>query len=63
METSKYKKGDFGYWWTVKEGNDDIEGKIYNGHIKCDNCGLKSLKGCPKKVIGNFNCSRNKLRS
>ena len=26
-ENSKYKKGEFGYWWTVIEGKEDIEGK------------------------------------
>ena len=53
MNENKYKKGDFGYWWTVELGNEDIDGKEYSGDIKVP-WNIKSLKGCPKKVIGNF---------
>ena len=60
-ESSKYKPGEFGYWWTVIEGNEDIEGKIYKGDIDCSDNNLTSLKGCPKEVKGNFNCYDNKL--
>ena len=62
-ESSKYKKGEFGYWWTVEQGNEDIEGKVYNGNIDCLGQKLTSLKGCPKEVTNMFNCSGNKLTS
>ena len=45
----KYKKGEFGYWWTVEKGNKDIEGKVYAGSIACYCSSLTSLKGAPKK--------------
>jgi len=45
----KYKKGDFGYWWTEIGGNEDIENEIYEGDIDCSRNNLKSLKGCLKK--------------
>lgn len=64
METSKYKPGEFGYWWTVIVGNDDIEGKVHNDSIDCSCEHLTSLKGCPRRVGGMlFNCSCNKLTS
>ena len=44
--SSKYKKGEFGYRWTVVKGNEDIEGKVYDGDIDCWAGGLTSLKGC-----------------
>lgn len=53
----KYKKGEFGYWWTVIKGNKDIKGKVYVGIISCRCSGLVSLKGAPEKVGGYFNCS------
>ena len=62
-ETSKYQKGDFGYWWTVEEGNEDIEGKVYNGDISGFVHNLTSLKGAPKEVKGDFDCSHNNLTS
>lgn len=63
MEISKYKKGEFGYWWTIKKGNEDIEGQAYDGDIACNNKRLTSLKGAPKEVSGNFDCDENKLTS
>ena len=61
---NKYQLGDFGYWWTVEMGNEDVEGKEYNGDITCSHSNLTSLKGAPEKVRGFFNCSGfNKLIS
>ena len=61
--SSKYKKGEFGYWWTVIKEREDIEGKIYNGRIDCSYNELTSLKGCPKEINGYFWCNNNKLTS
>ena len=61
--TSKYKKGEFGYWWTVIEGHEDIEGRVYGGRIDCHNEYITSLKGCPKEVEGDFHCYKNELAS
>ena len=61
--TSKYKKGEFGYWWTVIEGKEDIEGKVYDGDIYCYKQELTSLKGAPKEVSGDFYCDGNELTS
>ena len=60
---SQYKKGDFGYWWTVEKKEKDIEGKSYNDSINCEGCEIISLKGCPKSINGDFNCSGNGLES
>ena len=57
----KYKEGEFGYWWTVINGNKDIEGKVYAGSIFCRCSSLISLKGAPEKVGGYFDCSGNAL--
>ena len=57
----RYKEGEFGYWWTVINGNKDIEGKVYAGSIACYHSSLTSLKGAPKEVGGGFYCSCNKL--
>ncbi len=62
-DTGKYKPGEFGYWWTVNEGNDDIEGKVYDRYIICSEKNLTSLRGCPKEVKGDFFCDQNKLTS
>ena len=63
-ETSpKYKRGEFGYWWTNILEREDIEGKVYKGDIWCTSQKLISLKGCPKEVKGDFDCSHNKLTS
>jgi hypothetical protein len=59
----KYKEGEFGYWWTVINGNKDIEGKVYAGSIACYHSSLTSLKGAPKEVGGSFYCSGNALTS
>ena len=59
----KYKEGEFGYWWTVINGNKDIEGKVYAGSISCRYSSLVSLKGAPKKVGGGFYCNDNALTS
>ena len=39
----------------------DLSGQEYNGNIDVSGLGLTSLEGCPKKVIGDFNCSDNDL--
>ena len=57
----EYKEGEFGYWWTVINGNKDIEGKVYAGSIACYHSSLTSLKGAPKEVGGGLDCSCNKL--
>ena len=57
----RYKEGEFGYWWTVINGNKDIEGKVCVGSIFCYHSSLTSLKGAPKEVGGHFDCSCNKL--
>ena len=57
----KFKKGEFGYWWTVINGNKDIEGKVYAGSISCRCSSLVSLKGAPKEVVGGFYCNDNAL--
>ncbi len=59
----KYKEGEFGYWWTVINGNKDIEGKVYAGNISCRYSSLVSLKGAPKEVGGYFACYKNALTS
>lgn len=53
MEKSKYKKGEFGYWWTVTKRFDDIEGQVHNASIDCSGKKLTSLKGCPQRVGGS----------
>jgi len=63
MENNKYKEGEFGYWWHVIEGNEDIQGKIYHGNINCRNNPVTSFKGCPQKISGWFDCSNNKIKS
>ena len=57
----EYKEGEFGYWWTVINGNKDIEGKVYADSISCRSSSLVSLKGAPKEVGGSFDCSGNAL--
>ena len=57
----RYKEGEFGYWWTVINGNKDIEGKVYAGSISCRCSSLVSLKGAPKEVGGYFDCNDNAL--
>jgi len=61
-DISKYKEGDFGYWWTITEGNYDIEDEPYFDDIDCSLTNITSLKGCPLKTH-NFICSYNKLES
>jgi len=36
--------------------------KVY-GYFNCNRCELKTLRGCPKEVIGNYKCQTNKLTS
>jgi hypothetical protein len=60
---SKYKPGDFGYWWCVENGMGDIEGQHYPMDINCGLSRLTSLKGAPKSVGGSFNCGVNNLTS
>jgi hypothetical protein len=62
-QAARYKKGEFGYWWTVTKGKEDIGGKHYEKGIDCDNNNLTSLKGAPKSVGESFWCSANKLTS
>jgi len=57
----KYKEGTFGYFWTVTNGNEDIENEVYKGDIECTFIGLTSLKGAPEEIQGNFDCSNNQL--
>jgi len=38
----------------------DLSGQEYKGDINISGLKLTSLKGSPKSVTGNFNCSRNK---
>ena len=61
--SSKYKEGEFGYWWTVIKGREDIEGKVYDGNIYGSDEDLTSLRGAPKEVKGDFWFSYNKLKS
>jgi len=64
MSTSnKYNPGEFGYWWTVTEGNEDIEGLDYEGDINVEKQGLTSLRGSPRVVHGSFYCDRNDLKN
>jgi len=64
MSTSdKYKPGEFGYWWTITEGREDIEGVKYDGDINSSHYDLVSLKGAPCGVTGSFYCHDNKLTS
>ena len=37
---SKYKPGEFGYWWRVTKGKTDIARTIYKGDINCSNSEL-----------------------
>ncbi|MCW8922556.1 MAG: hypothetical protein OQK69_02835 [Gammaproteobacteria bacterium] len=60
---NKYKKGSFGYWWTVTMGREDIRGKGYMGSINCFNQQLTTLYGAPNKVDGSFLCVNNQLTS
>lgn len=62
-DSVKYKEGEFGYWWTIIKGNSDIEGKDYKGDIEFHYEDITSLKGCPKKVSGSFDCASNRLTS
>lgn len=57
----KYKKGEFGYWWTVERGKKDIEGKEVTGVVDCSYCGLTSLRGAPAIANGYFGCAHNDL--
>ena len=41
----------------------DLSGQHYDGNIDVSFLGLTSLKGAPKIVQGEFNCSNNKLIS
>jgi len=64
MSTSnKYEPGEFGYWWTVTEGNEDIEGSDYMGDLNISHLGLTSLRGAPRSIGGGFYCHYNKLKS
>ena len=58
---NKYKKGSFGYWWTIELEKDDIKGKTYDGDIDCSFNELTSLEGAPKIVNGDFDCCFNNL--
>jgi len=61
-EEDKYISGDFGYYWTVTKGNEDIENSIIDEYIDVSDAGLTSLRGAPKEAKG-FNCSDNNLIS
>jgi len=61
--SNKYKKGEFGYWWTVTKGNEDIDGADYDGDIDASYSSLTSLRGSPARVKAGFWCSNNFLSS
>jgi hypothetical protein len=48
---------------SFKDVYGDWTGKIFFGSINVKNKGLTSLKGCPKIIKGNFDCSYNKLKT
>ena len=58
-----YEEGTFGFWWTVVERQEDIQGKHYEGYIDCSNNNLTSLEGAPSTVGGGFYCQNNDLTS
>ena len=39
----------------------DLTGQVYDGNIHIANMGVTSLEGCPKYIVGSFNCSDNEL--
>jgi hypothetical protein len=41
------------YTW---DGKEDLSGQIFEGDFYIDK-NVTSLKGCPKEIKGNFNCS------
>jgi hypothetical protein len=45
-----------GYIW---DGSEDWTGKTFDGDFQV-NGKVSSLKGCPKVIKGDFNCSANK---
>ena len=61
--TGKYKEGEFGYWWTVTEGKDNVENQTYSGNINCHGRKLTSLRGAPREISGKFDCASNNLTS
>lgn len=58
---NQYEKGTFGYWWTVTNGNSDIEGKVYPQAISCGFNRLVSFEGIPISIGKDFDCSNNQL--
>ena len=63
MSANKYKKGEFGYWWTVTLGRKDIDGTDYAGGIDASSECLTSLRGAPCSVGYDFWCNDNELTS
>jgi len=61
--SNKYKEGEFGYWWTVTLGNEDIDGTDYEGNLVVNHQFLTSLYGAPRSVSGGFYCGDNRLTS
>jgi len=61
--SDKYQPGDFGYWWCVECGHEDIDGIEHDGNISVVDLNLTSLKGAPYSVKRSFDCSKNKLVS
>lgn len=60
MNTGKraYKKGTFGYWWTVEQGREDIADVHYRGSINCiNNLDITSCEGMPARISGGLNLS------
>ena len=51
------------YMRNITELPSYIQFGIVKGYFLCEECGLISLRGCPKKVEEYFNCSNNKLTS
>lgn len=63
MGKAKYKKGEFGYWWTITMGNQDIEGKVWHESIYASRTDLTSLKGAPSVILRDFFINNNNITS
>lgn len=60
MNTGKrdYKKGTFGYWWTMEQGREDIADVHYRGSINCINkTDITSCEGMPARISGGLDLS------
>jgi len=66
--SDKYKPGDFGYSWLSRwKYNEDLDGTVYKGAtIHCNimaSPNIRTLKGCPKIVYGDFYCDFLRLKT